>query len=172
MDKFRLKAFEEEFPLLKTFASKYWGKGEWGEAPVSDLYYIRVKRLDKEALRKIYYIENYTSSLSEIYEGEKAFCHFPQEGWVEVQSELDYESGYAHEDTRHKEGETPLEVIDRIGENPDLMLVVEYGIDTVNYNSKGEGITILKPAKGLKIEDLISKAKEKALDKVRAEANF
>ena len=165
MKKFRVEAFLQEFPVIGELLEKK------GIDPFS-LYYIRVKRADANLLCKIHHIEERTGSVVGIYRGEEAFAYLPSVGWVGAESEYDFASNYAYTDPRHEEGQSLLEVLADYEEEPTLFAVVEYGIETVNHYSEGEGLTIFKPPKGVRVADLITEAREKALASVRAEAEF
>lgn len=172
MKRERAKAFLQEFPILATLPIFEGAEGEELLQRLSNLYYIKVKRLDKATLEKTHEVTSVTGSLVGIFSGEEAYAFFPTKGWIGVKSAYDYKSTYAYDDPYYEEGENLLAVIDRTGEEPLLVAVVEHGIETINHHSVGEGVTLYKIPRGMDIQGLLNDSFERELERVRAEADF
>ena len=180
MNRFRAQGFLDEFPVLGEFARWNWGE-EKNFSPIEKLAeatFIRIKRMDEAFLSSTPSIGEHTGSMVGIYQGNRIFLVALVDEKVkfcEVEHEYDFASNYAHTDPFRRDGETVLEAID--GWNlplaePVSAIEVEYGLEIRDHYSYGFGITLWKVPKNLKIADLIESAKAKALDIVRAEANF
>jgi len=85
---------------------------------------------------------------------------------------------YGGTKTRHYEGETVIEALDRwVGEGgarDEIRYFVEYvrGVHTHEHTSYGATCTILKLEKGVTLQQRIDEAKQKAIDELEAEIAF
>ncbi len=74
-----------------------------------------------------------------------------------------------------KPGEIILEAIDRLDVTEPVYYIVwvEYGYRIIDHHSDPEWkVTIYKPAKDLRIADLVAKAENKSEAKIAAQVNF
>ena len=167
MNRFKFLALAEEFEFLNDLVN---------EDELESLDAVQVKRFDENLLKFVPTWDEVDGSLVAIDQGEKV--HFVcGEGMLynEVKRSHDFSSNYAHTDPYTKEGESILEAIYRLRIEDDLMFIVveEYGYNIVDHHSQdNRRFTIYKPAKNLKIGDLITSEIKKAEAKVDAEVNF
>lgn len=165
LDNFKREALRKEFPFLSQF------KQEMEKAEE-----LSIKRIDAEFLN--WTPTDYTVDGSVVGISRGEIVNFVlSDGTVvkdAVRQDYEHRSNYAHTDTSSGAGETVLHAIDRLGvaEKVDFVVVDHYGIHTENHYSFGSQLEILKPAKGLKIKNLVEEAYQKASKEVAAEAAF
>jgi len=157
----------EEFPSLKTIG-----------AVVRDD--IRVQRWTIATLEKTPYESELTGSLVACHRFDKWHAVMPDGSVVEgfVKPEYDFQSNYAYTGSRHDEGETILEALDRLiektGQVP-IFLVNQWEDHSVivgqDYHHE-QGIVIYKPSKKTTVAEILVKAHEAASRDVAAEISF
>lgn len=168
MNRFKRKAFEQEFPFLSAILADH-GREE-------KLQSIRVSRIDENLLKSTPSVYRWGGSLVDINKVESV--HFIlSTGKIlfdAVRSDREIGSNYAHTETVRVEGESVLEAIDRL-EVTDLSHIVwvRSGFRVENHHSTRHWeITVFKEAKSLKIEAALEAARAEALEQVRAEADL
>jgi len=169
MRKFKLEAFEKEFPFLRELLE---------EKSPQEINSIKIKRADENLLARIpqeYYwdgscgVTSQWDCVSFVLEDGKILRNA-------VLCEGEKGSNYAHSQTSSWEGETVLEALSRLNDPNDVKYIIWEDRDLHNWQGSEVvdyyEIIICKPPKGVKYSDLIARAREKALAEVRAETNF
>ncbi|MHA1216264.1 MAG: hypothetical protein ACTSPX_02920 [Candidatus Thorarchaeota archaeon] len=168
MDRFKYQAFLEEFPFLTEII---------GEGDPLDCEGITVKRIDNELLKKVPRRSIATGScvgiddrevVSFILADSTILENAVRDGGSAIHNE-------AHTDNEYWDGETILEAIDRhnVGDNLSYIVVVREGYNVRDHYSEPSWCcTVYKPGRNINLAEVIAEEKAKALEMVRAEANF
>ena len=162
MNHFKRKAFYQEFPFLTAI-----------EREPEACEQIVVGRVNLDLLHRRPIRCKIVSAGANIAEGDEVWL-LAGCGQLLGQVRAEYDWRGPH-DTRRSPGETVLEAIDRLDVVEQLCYVVwvEYGYQIVNHCSgPAWRVTIYKPARQIRIAEVVARALAMAQKKVAAETDF
>lgn len=174
MNRFRYEAFMQEFPFLHqimVFKDGQLRGPHWVDR-------ITVHRADENFLAMIPSSGSWNGSLGESYHWTKVHVIMADGRIIKdcVRQKEKHGSNYAHSQTEYIEGESILEALGNL-EDPDKVqyIVIEFR-DFSDWSGQERidiyEVDIYKPPKSVTYSDLIAKARKRALEQVKAEANF